>query len=96
MYHDFSDSLLKYLRKDKRHTVNVQELDNQFKELKPLIDEYKNKATWKHEMIDDLALPLQRKIRWVLDIHDICRRRPVFRGMLFIFLKTAQIVGIRI
>jgi glycosyltransferase involved in cell wall biosynthesis len=95
-YHDFSDSLLKYLKKDDRHNKHFKKLQGKYNYLKPLIDEYNKRSTWKHESTKTLSLPMQMKIRFVLLLRNICRRCPFFKRILFTFLQGLNNIGIRI
>jgi glycosyltransferase involved in cell wall biosynthesis len=95
-YHDFSDCLLKYLKKSDRHNDNFNKLRGKYNHLKPIVDEYKILSTWKHESIKTLPFPIQRKIRLVLRLNDICRRHPFFKRVLFTLLKGLNDFGLRI
>jgi glycosyltransferase involved in cell wall biosynthesis len=95
-HHDFSDCLLKYLKKDERHTENYKSLVGKYNHLNPLIDEYKKLSAWKHESIKNLPLHIQKKIRFVLQLKDICKRRPKFKRFLFALLQGLQSVGIKV
>ena len=96
LYHDFSDSLLKHLKKDSRHSSNYRKLQGEYPHLKPLVDSYKKMRTGKQETIDTLPYTMQKKIRLVLRLTGICRRHPVFRRTLLSVLQGLNTLGIRI
>lgn len=70
--HDFSDSLLKYLKKDERHHDNSKKSSNKYEHLKPIIDDYKRLPPWLNESLKTLPRSKQRKIQLILDLKDIC------------------------
>jgi len=94
--HDYSDGLLKFLKKGNRHHHNAKNLASEYQHLKPIIDGYKRLSPWLHESMKTMPRPIQRKIQLILDLKDICSRRPIFKRILFTFLQGFKNIGIKI
>jgi len=94
--HDFSDCLLKYLKKGERHSESYNKWSGRYSHLRPLMDEYNKLSTWRHESIKSLPLSIQKRIRFVLRLKDICRRRPTFKRFFFACLQGLDNIGIKI
>jgi len=95
-YHDFSDCLLKYLKKVDRHSENSKKLQSKFNHLKPIFAGYIKLAASKPQSIETLPAPIQKKIQFLLRLKDICKRRPYFKRILFTLLLGLKNVGIKL
>lgn len=94
--HDFSDSLVKFLKKNDRHRDGLVGIGNKYSHLKPLINKYKYKTPGIHHSTNTLSFILQKKLQLVLRLADISSRHPVFKHTLITFLQGLKFIGIRI
>lgn len=94
--HDFSDCLLKYLKKDERHHYNSEKLSNKYDHLKPVIKGYIQLSPRLLESMKTLPQSKQKKIEFILRLKDICKRRPRFKRSLFALLQGLKNIGIKI
>lgn len=92
--HDFSDCLLKYLKKDERHSF--KKLSSKYDHLKPIINGYIQLSPSLLESMKTLPQSKQKKIEFILRLKDICNRRPKFKRILFAILKGLKTIGIKI
>lgn len=93
--HDYSDSLLKYLKKGNRHH-HSKKWNSKYDHLKPILDGYKRLSPWLTESMKTLPQSKQKKIQFILQLKDICKRHPKFKRILFAFLQGFKNIGIRI
>jgi len=98
--HDYSDSLLKYLKKDVRHDVDPNSVRKKTREkyshLEPVFNQYRKLPPNFQEAIKVLPENKQKKIQLILRLSDICRRRPIFRRLLFSALNGLKVIGIKL
>lgn len=95
-HHDYSDCLLKYLKKGNRHLHNSKNLGCEYDQYKPVIDSYKRLSPYLHETMKTMPQPIRKKIQFILDIKDICSRHPLFKRILFTLLQAFRNIGIKI
>ena len=98
--HDYSDSLLKYLNKDVRHSADPNSVRKKTREkyshLEPVINQYRKLTPNLQEAIKVLPENKQKKIQLFLRLSDIYHRRPIIRQLLFSVLNGLKVIGIKL